>query len=938
MLDFLRSVQPDAGWIVLVGINHVTKFARQVFVQTWDEVPAKLAELGSLDPYFAVARYKTNESRLATNVLALQALWVDLDCGEEKAAKGTGYLTQADAIRAMKAFISKLKLPLPIIVNSGHGVHFYWPLTEAVTREEWEPVALTLKASLRAEGVIIDPSVFEAARVLRIPGTNNLKDPAEPAPVELWYAEVTPVSLNAFAELIGAATLVEEGAAPLPPGRGLSKMAEAIANAPPTPFTPSVFGEVLNHCAQMRYCVENRATLSEPLWRAALSIAYRTTEPEPAVDEVSRDYPDYELEDAMAKAALTKGPYTCGTFTSENPTGCEGCPHFGKIVSPIRLGEADFFAQASDRTQPLPDEKEIPEFPPGYFRLPNGGVIHRVITDDGPKETPIYNNDLYVVARLHEKHAGRETFTLRLHLPHDGVREETFEVSLLTKPEFKGALVNLGVMYNYEENYARIKTYIINFIVHLQNSGGATPVYEQFGWADDDTKFILGDQEISQAAVIYSPPSASTRKMARHLQAKGTLDKWKEVFAIYDTPALDGHALATLTGFGSPLLRFLGHNGSIINLISDESGTGKTTTLRLVNSIYGDPEKHNATAKDTANAMIHKLGIINNLPYTADELSTVSAHDISDLFYSMSQGQGKDRMAQSGNVLRENTTTWQTISLISSNPSLIEKIRSIKNNPDGELMRVLEFRMIRNTSHINKENKHLLEVVLKDNYGHAGLLYIQELLRNYDFIVNQTREIQNKLIDKLDVEQHERFWVGTIAANISGGLIARQLGLIGWNIERIQDWGTAKFLDMRAKRLTMISTPDEILGQFMTTYYNNILVLPAAPTPGMPRTMRAQTNVRTPIVGRIEPDTLRAFIGITAFKTYCMDNGITVEATVDGLQSMGIIVNRSLARKITAGAELDTTNIRCYELDYSHQMFSAHPKLQVVQTPNAVGT
>jgi hypothetical protein len=28
-----------------------------------------------------------------------------------------------------------LQLPRPTLVNSGRGVHAYWPLTEAVTRE-----------------------------------------------------------------------------------------------------------------------------------------------------------------------------------------------------------------------------------------------------------------------------------------------------------------------------------------------------------------------------------------------------------------------------------------------------------------------------------------------------------------------------------------------------------------------------------------------------------------------------------------------------------------------------------------------------------------------------------------------------------------------------------------------------------------------------------
>ena len=52
----------------------------------------------------------------------------------------------------------------------------------------------------------------------------------------------------------------------------------------------------------------------------------------------------------------------------------------------------------------------------------------------------------------------------------------------------------------------------------------------QFGWADKDSKFIVGDREITKDGVYHSPPSSITANLAQALTPKGTLAAWKEVF------------------------------------------------------------------------------------------------------------------------------------------------------------------------------------------------------------------------------------------------------------------------------------------------------------------------------------------------------------------------------------------------------------------------
>jgi len=50
-------------------------------------------------------------------------------------------------------------------------------------------------------------------------------------------------------------------------------------------------------CAQLAYCIEHRAELAEPMWRAALSIAKHCTDMPKAVKSVSMGHAEYD-EDA----------------------------------------------------------------------------------------------------------------------------------------------------------------------------------------------------------------------------------------------------------------------------------------------------------------------------------------------------------------------------------------------------------------------------------------------------------------------------------------------------------------------------------------------------------------------------------------------------------------------------------------------------------------
>lgn len=152
-VDLLSTVQPADGWFAVLGIKG-PRDVRQVFVATREEVDAQAAKFVSQkrNVFFGVAKYATNENRLKDNVKALRSFWVDIDCGpskaevNEKTGRPEGYIDQAAGLAALRGFCKLVGLPRPLLVNSGRGIHAYWPLTRDITRQEWEPVAARLNS------------------------------------------------------------------------------------------------------------------------------------------------------------------------------------------------------------------------------------------------------------------------------------------------------------------------------------------------------------------------------------------------------------------------------------------------------------------------------------------------------------------------------------------------------------------------------------------------------------------------------------------------------------------------------------------------------------------------------------------------------------------------------------------------------------------------
>jgi len=923
--DLLDLVLPSEGRYCIMGLG---KYPDQNFAETREEaleIAKRLADQ-KFNVYFGAAKYGAVNKRNQDNAKHFKALWMDIDCGEDKAADGVGYVDQATGMREFKRFCKAVGLPKPILVNSGNGLHMYWPLSEVIDRQRWEPLAKRLLQLCVENNLIVDPSVFEAARIMRMPDTFNYRyDP--PSWASIMSSDCSPLSYEQMKELLGAPEPAPEEEKPdfIPAGQMSPLMEALMANKIKrfkTIMLKSANGE---GCPQLMHCFTNQTELEEPMWRAGLSIASFCVDSEKATHLLSNKYPDYnaiEVDKKVAYIQRTGGPYKCETFEKLNPGGCDGCTHKGKIKSPIVLGIeiAEAEEVEDEDTSETPDGSSIPEYPFPFFRGKAGGIYRRPALDDEESDPQlVYEHDLYVVKRMRDPDQG-ETLLFRLHLPRDGVREFTVPLAhAVVKEKLRDALAPQGVAPTGKQ-IESLLYYVTMFVKNLQFANKAEIMRTQFGWVDHDSKFILGDKEITKDGVFYSPPSVTTREESALIHPEGTFEKWKEVFNLYARKGLEPNAFAALTAFGSPLLKFTGMSGAIINVIHARSGSGKSTSLYMCNSVYGDPKKLTSIWKDTANAKMHRLGVMNNLPNTVDEITNTTPAEFSDLSYSISQGRGKNRMKAGSNEMRTNNTSWNGITLSSANCSFYEKLGAAKDSPDGESMRLLEYSIAPSDVISVTEGKQMFDHQLFENYGHAGTVYIQWLVNNLEDAKGLLAKVQAKIDKEVQFTSRERFWSAVAACNIAGGLIAKSLGLHDYDMAAVYDWLVRMLKEMREDVKPPQSNPAIILGEFINAHMMNALVVNGEVDSRSNLEALPLWEPRGELLIRYEPDNKHLYVAAKQFKDFCVKQQINYKGTLRELHQANVFIE-AMNKRMSKGMKVVSPAVRVLKFDASSSEF-----------------
>jgi hypothetical protein len=922
-IEFFEHVLADEGYYCSVGIKkdqrpitafHATKEALA-------EAVLSLFDSG-YDAYHACATF-SDKSRKAANALFMKSSFLDIDCGE-----GKQYATQEEGLEALLVFCQMRGFPTPSLIDSGYGLHAYWAYTQALPAVEWKAIAERLKQICAEDGLKADAAITaDLSRILRSPGTANLK-----------YGKVAPVTTilksmlvdpKAFKELLGVSIL----SAPAPEhiGTGVSPLMKELRKDRLNRFATIMDRATRSDgCAQLDYIVNNQKLADYNQWRAGLSIARNCEDWETAVHEISKDHPGYDYGRTLEKCEdLIDKPYKCVTIESLRPKGCDGCPHKGKITSPIVLG-LEIVKSTEEVIVGIQDDGAVAEFnipalPYPYFRANSGAIYCKGIKDDkegddDEKDLLVYEHTLYLIKRMQDSSRG-DLVLARLHLPREKVREFVIPVATLTSKDELRKILSANGVITAGKPLEKIMWYLIACAKHDQKLLDIEVLYNQFGWADHDSKFILGTQELTPTDTRYSPPSEATGALAAFIRPVGDLNTWKRASEVYTRPGAEPHAFAFFGSFGAPLIKFTGYDGAMVSLVNMDSGTGKTTLLKMINSVWGHPSKLMATESDTTAHKIHRLGIMNNLPYTCDEMTNMQGDVASKLAYAFTQGVGPGRMQAQTNAERKNDTTWATLAFCTSNASIIDKIAMDKAAANGEIMRIIEYKIEPVKGLSKQEAYSLFEGILPRNHGIAGGIYIQHVMQNLDSVITRVLETQERIDTLAKLESKYRFYSADIAAHMVGGTISGELALHNISPDWVMDWVLQRLIpDMQRNLAQATSGYTDVLGDFMNQNIDNVLTINSEVDKRSLRsegvTPFAMQLPRRQLIIRIEPDLKHVYVVAKEFKEFCTKKQIMYKEFLRGLEASGAYMGET-KKRMGKGTSLDYPAVQVYQFDCS---------------------
>lgn len=908
-MTFLEKILPSTG-LYCVATAYPNGGFKHYFLDTVEDVQAQvdLLDAQGKTVFVAQASFETNESRKQTNTKALRNFFFDIDCGPEK-----DYPTQKEAVAALKIFVSETGLPFPSIISSGNGLYAHWAIDKDVPSTQWKTIARILKATAVAYGFRTDPMrTADSASVLRPAGATHRKNAKNLKTVTL-VKEAPSLDFLVFTQLLSKAAKkkkVDVTPANAPKVADINaEFYEGISDGPPSSIV-----KVAEKCHQLKGFKDSKGAVSEPIWYASLGVMVHCEDGEGLIQEWSSGHPDYSVGTTNSKADQYlnsgAGPSTCSQFGSINPEGCIGCPHNGKIKSPIVLGRPEPVALVEETD----DGAEVESTTPKGFRRTEDGLHY----EEEGRWFRFYDQDLYVDRIAYDESVGHQVAVVKHTLPHDGEMEFSLRSSLIHDP--KALLTyfsdnNVHVI-GVKEKKAMV-AYMESHMAMLQRRQKMTLLTNQMGWKNLDTKeplFVLGkklfhsDGRIEDASLARNVPTA-----ANGFRSAGDLNKWIEGTKLFGKPGMEPHAFALLCGFAAPLMKFTGFGGAMISLVGD-SGSGKTLALRMAQSIYGHHIDLMNLRDDTRNMLISRLGVYGNLPLTVDEVTNIDGQELSDLVYRVTQGRDKGRLDKSATE-KKVLNQWNTIAMVSTNSSLVDKLSGAKHDASAEINRLFEYR-VDEVEGFSGDVTSDLWWTLNDNYGFAGERYVGWLAQNIEKIKKDLTTVQAKINTAASIRGDERYWSAIAATAIYGGLVAKNIGLIQFDVAKVMTWAVNTIKEMRGEKETLCSDAIGILGQFLDEYANNRLIVSGKTVGGAMCTILQEP--RGQLVSRVETDAKRLFFGRAFMKAWLSRKFGAYGKIVRELRESGVLINPNRGKVLGSGTSYAGAPQPCWELDMSH--------------------
>lgn len=920
-----------------------------------DEAVANIA-LWDAEPettiYFSVGSFANNkvvrpDGREKIERKQIQATWfkalaLDLDIGSK-----TPYATKAEGMKAMMPALAAIGMPNPMVISSGNGVHLYWPLTEAINRDEWEKASIAFRVALEEQGVVIDTSkIHDPSMVLRPVGTHHKKQ--QPWKDVKCVADCPDYDAASLFTILtpwfdkGVAT--KKAKASKKGGR--SAILEAVLNS-----NSVNIDAVAERCNQVRALIESGGVLDaagrdvdEPIWRASLGLVRYATDVKEAVIKIAGKHKDFDLDDNMTKLDKWKGtgPTTCAKFEQFCAKGCEGCPSRGNITSPAQLSvvtEVDIVTEEG--------EEFTFTLPKGYV-IQNGQIMREVKTEittsdangnEVAQEVVEFDHvcqyEMHITGVYHDRESRKSAFKMLVKYPMTGWKETEHEMSVLATigKDFSSFLLNEQIYVKNAGQQEKVRSYLMDYLSMVQQQAPTGLDFINFGWQKDGS-FMCG-QTVLGAGVEATDTRlrGPAARFAALIGPHGERSEWVRAMEMLNLPGADNIRASVLMGTVGILGNVAGNSTAIVSIYSHVSTTGKSLSLIAANSLVGTPKELFLSEQDTFNALYKLRGTLNNLPCCIDELTAADDVEVRDMGYTLSQGREKISLTKEREI-RE-PATWFSPTFVSTNISLYQKFENAQANNEPLKIRCLELqqhdRTFVDTREDGKSNGHDFFALVEKNNGWAFPELVQVVIDKGgpEVIWKWSDESFTKTFGFV-FEPQERFYRTLLIASWGMGRIGQALGLFPFDVK-----ATIEFLIEHVKKTRQSAIDNKIdvfdtIGQYLMEHNDRLVhctevygsgkeqVTQPAPDKAVAR-IKVVYDAKNPVL----PGSVAA-INLALFRSWVGRNQDSVDRITQELETSGaLIAKRERITMFKGCKDRSPGQTHCLMVNLNHPRFVA---------------
>lgn len=946
-LEFLRAILPEDGVYYAAIFKpgfHAPAHKPFTSLETMAEAIVKM-DAGDWTVYHACGSYKQEfvevagkkKYRIEPNWDRAKAFWVDLDCGEDKAAEGKGYLNKREAATAMKEFCDKTGFPKPFYVDSGNGVHAYWPLTKPISADTWVKVATVFKNVLAFHEVLADPScTSDFSRILRPVGTHNKK--SETYKPVVAKNNVEPIEPKEFAEAVKRLSL-ELPKKPEPKKYEIND--DLTAHLPQTLHLDSSAKVIAEKCNQMAIVRDTRGNVDYEHWRGALGIIKHCMEGDELAHEWSSGHPEYDFNATEEKLiSWEAAPTTCQFFSNCNPSGCANCPSLGKINTPMVLGrvmpeskEEVVEAKTDDHTIAV----EVPAFPEGYKW--DGTHMFRIQEDkDGNLHpSPFALSLFYPVARI-KKEDGKYAVAMRMHFPPPFNKIQDFEIDswVIASPQRLAETLADHDIFTTGIKGANdhMSAYLKASIEKLKREAEEMNTLTSYGWKDEYQSFLIGDRLYHKDGTVRRVITGGNAraKMTAFPEPRGTVEGYAEALNfLYARPGMLPLQYAIASGFGSilsPLAPTL-YKGLMLAITGGRTAKGKTTVCYAAMYAFGNADKMKIGTENgaTLNARMGMVSTYQNIPLLFDEFTKMEAKEFSQLAYQMSQGLEKDRMsAGKSGVSASAQAEWSLSAYVTGNVDFHGLLATEKGNSEAEAVRVIQIRIDQyklDMATAAEAEQYIKQMEL--NMGMAGDKFVRYVVQNREDVLHRMAEWGKKL-EQVIPESGYRYYRWHAMCSLAALSITNELGITKFNIDAVFEFVIKLFHDL-AQVISQQNTmsDDDALNAMITDLASRVITsvdYRHAKDALGPEQVQYRGNANA-VAGRHiqynknKPSELggKLFLSRKAADEWCRKNQVDLKNVIEYGKSVGLVSIPAAKFSLGKGTTIKTGNTTCICID-----------------------